>query len=166
MSRALACILLISLTSLVACHNNNAKRLGNPAYLPDNWLEVKTNSWQLKELPETSQNQLAEMHTRLRLERRGQYYNFFGNYKPETLEYIKSTLTQLDQDYLNLQYSAKAILANLTPEMSTLSQTYSEKTARISLTNNQNSRLIKDDWDKFLLLDKPSTLSVIPVVEN
>jgi len=165
MSRALACILLISLTSLVACHNNS-KRLGDPAYLPDNWLKVSINSWQLKELPETSQNHLSEMHARLILERRGQYYNFFGNYKPETLEYIKSTLTQLDQDYLNLQYSAKAILADLTPEMSTLSQTYSEKTARISLTNNQNSRLIKDDWDKFLLLDKPSTLSDIPVVEN
>jgi hypothetical protein len=50
--------------------------------------------------------------------------------------------------------------------MSTLSQTYSEKTAGISVTNNQNSRLAKDDLDKFLLLDKPSTLSIIPVVEN
>ena len=165
MSRALACILLISLTSLVACRNN-AKRLGDPAYLPDNWLEVKSTSWQLKELPETSQNQLAEMHARLTLERRGQYYNFFGNYKPVTLEYIKSTLAKLDQDYLNLRYSAKAIMANLTPEMSTLSQTYSERSARISVTNSQNSRLINDDWDKALLLDKPSSLSVIPVVEN
>ena len=167
MSRALACILLISLTSLVACSNNRwGKRLGDPSYLPDNWLQVEKNSWQLKELPETSKNQLSEMHARLTLERRGQYYNFFGNYKPETLEYMKSTLAQLDQDYLNLRYSAKAILANMTPEMSTLSQTYSERTARISVTNNQNSRLFNDDWDKALLLDKPSTLSVIPVVEH
>ena len=164
MNRTLTFLVLISLTSLVGCHS--AKRLGDPAYLPDNWLEVKSSSWQLRELPKTSQNQLSKMNARLTLERRGQYYNFFGNYKPETLEYIKSTLAQLDQDYLNLRYSTKAILANLTPELATLSETDSEKTARIAVTNDQNSRLIKDDWDKFLLLDKPSTLSKIPVVEN
>ena len=164
MNRTLAFLVLISLTSLVGCHSAN--RLGDPAYLPDNWLEVRSSSWQLMELPKTSQDQLSKMHARLTLERRGQYYNFFGNYKPETLEYIKSTLAQLDQDYLNLRYSAKAILANMTPEMSTLSQTYSERTARISVTNNQNSRLFNDDWDKALLLDKPSTLSIIPVVEH
>jgi len=164
MNRTLAFLVLISLTSLVGCHSAN--RLGDPAYLPDNWLEVRSSSWQLMELPKTSQDQLSKMHARLTLERRGQYYSFFGNYKPETLEYMKSTLAQLDQDYLNLRYSAKAILANMTPEMSTLSQTYSERTARISVTNNQNSRLFNDDWDKALLLDKPSTLSIIPVVEH
>jgi hypothetical protein len=63
-------------------------------------------------------------------------------------------------------YSTKAILANPSPEMKGIAETPSEDKAGIAVVNNVNDRLYVDDWRKVLLLDKPSSLTVVPVVQN
>ncbi len=62
--------------------------------------------------------------------------------------------------------STKAILANPSPQMDGLAETYPEDKAGIAVVNNVNDRLYVDDWRRTLLLDKPSALSVMPVVQN
>lgn len=59
--------------------------------------------------------------------------------------------------------STKAILANPSPQMDGLTETYSEDKAGIAVVND---RLYVDDWRRMLLLDKPSALSVMLVVQN
>ena len=50
--------------------------------------------------------------------------------------------------------------------MKGIAETPSEDKAGIAVVNNVNDRLYVDDWRKVLLLDKPSSLTVVPVVQN
>ena len=68
-----------------------------------------------------------------------------------------------------VRYSSKdadPILVDLTPNMDGLAQTYSENDAGIAVTNNANRRMKADDLRRFMLLDKASILSPMPVVGN
>jgi len=79
-------------------------------------------------------------------------------------QYVKTTIAELDEAFFNLQYSAEAILEDVTPEMKTLADSHSEFKAGIANVNNQNRRMIEADWRNARLLDQPSTLSEYPVV--
>ena len=149
---------------LSACQQTS--RLGNPRYLPSDWLNISSNAWQLRELPEENRVELENLQVKLNYERQGQYYNFFGKYKPSVQDEIDSTLMKLDQVYSNLQYSPKAIVDSLTPNMDGLSDTHSEREADNAVTKNANKRMIRDDWNRATLLDKPSALTPFPVVQE
>ena len=161
MKNILVAMLLVCLCALVACQRRT--KLGNPDFLPKNWITAKTTVWQVTKLPEENQKDLTDMKSRLMKERDGQYYNLFGRYKPETLEYIKVTVAELDGAYFNLAYSSEALLANLSPGMRTLPETHAEYAAQIAVTNNNNRRMLNADWRNARLLDHASTLSVAPV---
>jgi hypothetical protein len=150
----------------VLCGCNKTSRLGNPAYLPSDWLSVSANSWQIKELPEADQDKLRALQVKLSNERNGQYFNFYGTYKPEVLDEINTTTSQLDQAYLGMAYSSNAILSSLTPNMHGPSETHTENKAGIAVTNNTNHRMMHEDGNRFLLLDKPSTLTPMPIVRD
>ena len=162
MKKPILIALLVCTCFMVACQRRT--KLGNPDYLPKNWVSVKSTAWQVTKLPAPYQAELSGMKIRLAKERKGQYYNLFGRYKPETEEYVKTTIAGLDEAFFNLQYSAEAILEDLTPEMKTLADSHSEFTAGIANVNNQNRRMIEADWRDARLLDQPSSLSVYPVV--
>ncbi|MBT4530879.1 MAG: hypothetical protein HOC27_06700 [Phycisphaerae bacterium] len=162
--RLLVLLILTPMLLLTGC--NKTSRLGDPAHLPNNWLSMRPKAWQVRELPEVYRNELSALQVKLANERLGQYYNFYGKFKPSVLNEIKSTSTNLDQAYLNLAYSSKAILASLTPNMHGLGETDAENTAGIAVTNNANHRMMHDDGNRFLLLDKPSMLSPSPVVQD
>tara|TARA_B100000959_G_C14449247_1_gene406085 strand:- start:9 stop:503 length:495 start_codon:yes stop_codon:yes gene_type:complete len=162
----MAVLTIFSLTILVSFGCQTTSRLGNPKHLPDNWYTIKSTAWQVKELSDADRATLETLKTKMAEAREGQYYNFFGNYTPAMLDEIASTTKTLDQAYLDLQYSNKAILASLTPGLDGLSETDSEREAGIAVVNNQNNRMGKDDWNRILLLDKPSMLSEYPVVDN
>ena len=156
---------LLMLTILLSgC--NKTSRLGNPDYMPSNWLTVRYNAWQVKKLPEVYQNELSALKIKLANERQGQYYNFYGAYAPVIQDEIKTTSGRLNQAYLYLAYSSNAILASLTPNLSGLSETEAERAAGIAVTNNANHRMIHDDVNRIILLDKPSMLSPYPVVND
>ena len=155
-------IYFLALTvSITACQQTS--RLGNPKFKPDNWVTVKSTDWQVALLPERNRTDLEVMKTRLIAERQGQYFNLFGKFRPDTLEFIQTTTHSLDQAYLNLRYSNAAILENLTPEMRGLSLNYQEYEAEVGVTNNANTRMIDDDWRRILILDHASSLSPFAV---
>ena len=159
-------LLLTTSLSLAGCTKQTTARLGNPMYLPDNWLTVKATAWQFRELPEQSQNDLINLRAKLVEERNGRYYSFYGHLRPEVVEEIKATKESLNEAFFDLQYSSDAIMASITPNLRGLSDTYAENEAGIAVTNNANSRMLDDDAVRLLLLDKPSLLSTHPVVEN
>ena len=63
-------------------------------------------------------------------------------------------------------HSESAVLRNLTPNMNGLAETYSENDAGILVVNNANDRMIVDDLRRATLLDRPSSLSPFPVVQD
>ena len=67
---------IATLISSTSC--TKTSRLGDPTYLPDNWLSLRNTAWQITELPEINRVQLENLHIQLHKERQGQYYNFFG----------------------------------------------------------------------------------------
>lgn len=156
-------ISLLMLTFVVIAGCGRTSRLGQPQYMPSNWLTLRSNAWQVQELPDAYQKELSDLQIMLFKERQGQYYNCHGTYSPEVQNEIDATTSRLDQAYLNLQYSSKVILANLTPELNGLAETDAQRKAAIAVVNNQNKRMVKDDINRALLLDKPSTLSPYPV---
>jgi len=158
-------ILLCTLAVLVGCTNKYAK-LGTPQHMPENWLTIKPNAWQVRELPESYRTELAELRTKLERERDGQYYSFHGTFNPKVQNEIDTTIEQLNQAYLDLKYTSKAILASLTPGLDGLAETYSEREAGIAVTNNANRRLLKDDVNRALMLDKSSALSPYPTIND
>jgi hypothetical protein len=58
------------------------------------------------------------------------------------------------------------ILRNLSPQMDGLAESHAEDKAGISVTNNMNDRMYTDDWRRALMVDKPSALTPLPVVQN
>jgi len=156
-------LLAISI-SITACQRTSM--LGNPKFLPDNWVIAKSMDWQVASLPENNRIEFEVMQTRLIAERQGQYFNLFGKFRPNTLEYIQSTTRSLDEAYLNLRYSNAAIIGNISPEMKGLAETTSEHYAGIAAVDNENIRMSRDDLRRLFLRDKPSSLSPYPVIRD
>jgi hypothetical protein len=142
MKTTLSFSVLFCITIAFGCQQHS--KLGQLEYMPKNWLTVKTTAWQV---------------TRLANEHEEQYYVLFGSYKPATQEYVNKTIQELNRAYLDLQYSDKAIFANLTPNMGTLSETHAEIAAGAAIRENEHSRMFKSDVRNALLLDNPSRLN-------
>ena len=159
-------IAVLTLTVALSGCSTNTSRLGNPRYMPENWLATSPTTWQVKKLPEVNRNELANLIVKLNMERQGQYYSFFGNYKKSTQVEINSTIERLNQAYLNLQYSPDAIYGSLTPNLDGISNTYSEREAGDAVMKNENIRMSRDDWDRLWMVNHPSTLSPTPIVRD
>jgi hypothetical protein len=57
-------------------------------------------------------------------------------------------------------------LHNVTPEMSTLSQTFMEVDVDLAMVDNQNNRMFEDDLGRVWYTNRPSRLSPLPVVNT
>ncbi|HIO52851.1 MAG TPA: hypothetical protein EYN32_04300 [Phycisphaerales bacterium] len=156
-------LLAISI-SITACQRTSM--LGNPKFLPDNWVTAKSMDWQVASLPENNRIEFEVMQTRLIAERQGQYFSLFGKFHPNTFDYIQSTTRSLDEAYLNLRYSNAVIIGNISPDMNGLAETTSEHNAGIEAVDSENIRMSRDDLRRLFLRDKPSSLSPYPVVGN
>jgi len=157
---------IIVISILLNGCGNSMHHLGDPQYMPKNWLSLSENSWQFKELPEANKIELQDLKIKFAQAKQGQYYSFYQNYSPELLSEFDRVMDNLNQAYLELQYSNKAIAANLTPNMNGLAETRSQNDASIGVVNNENERMYIDDWRRLMLLDKPSSLTPYPITGN
>ena len=163
MKLALITTVIIFSILLNGC-SNSTTRLGDPRYMPKDWLSLSENAWQFKALPEANKIELHALKIKLIQSKEGQYFNFYQKYNPELLAESDGVINNLNRAYLNLRYSNRVIMANLTPGMNGLAETYSENDAGIAVVNNDNDRMYVDDWRRVLIIDKPSSLSPYPVV--
>jgi hypothetical protein len=62
--------------------------------------------------------------------------------------------------------STKDMLGNLTPNLHGLAQTHDENDAGVAVTKNTEWRQFDDDIRRALMLDRPSSLSPYPVVDD
>lgn len=62
--------------------------------------------------------------------------------------------------------STQALLDDLTPDMHGLAENHDENDAGVALTKNTEWRQFDDDLRRALLLDRPSSLSPYPVIDN
>jgi|GEM_PF-6798346 hypothetical protein len=164
MKIALLTAVALASVSLFGCQKSS--RMGNAADLPAKWSTANPKSWQVQGLPELSKDQLTVMQRRLSEEREGQYYSFFGTYNPTTLQYISTTSAGLDEAFLNMKYSSKVIIRDLSPNMEGVSSTYIENEANFAVIKDIEDRMLEDDWSRALLTDKPSSLSTVPIVQD
>jgi len=56
-----------------------------------------------------------------------------------------------------------ALRANLTPELYTLYQRPGDVLNEIAISNNENLRMLRQDWQRFTLTDRPSRLTREPI---
>ena len=73
---------------------------------------------------------------------------------------LKDSVTSSQDD------ETKAMLNNLTPDMHGLAETHDENDAGIAVTKNTEWRQFDDDVRRALMLDRPSSLSPYPVVDD
>ena len=159
-----AIVTITIIMTLIGC--TRTSRIGHPQFVPESWIALRSNAWQILNLPQTNKQELYDLQVMLANERNGQYYNFYGTYSPKVQSEIDATSSRLNQVFLDLKYSTKYILANLSPELDGLSETHAERKARIAVVNDQISRMSRDDLNRALLLDKASMLSPYPVVTD
>ena len=57
-------------------------------------------------------------------------------------------------------------LHDVTPEMSTLSQTYTDVDVDLAMVDNQNNRMFEEDLGRVWYTNRPSRLSPLPVVNT
>lgn len=60
-------------------------------------------------------------------------------------------------------YSYSNIARNITPEMSTLTERPVDVDRHIAVNNNQNLRMMNNDWGRIFYTHQPSRLSPYPV---
>ena len=67
-------------------------------------------------------------------------------------------------EYHSEDVTTRAIRLNLTPELVGLATSQDDNTNNDFIVRNLNARMVVDDWNRFWLLDKPSTLSPFPII--
>lgn len=67
-------------------------------------------------------------------------------------------------EYNSDDVTARAIRLNMTPELVGLATSQDDNTNNDFIVRNLNARMVVDDWNRFWLIDKPSSLSPYPIV--
>ena len=73
---------------------------------------------------------------------------------------LKDSVTSRQDD------DTKAMLNNLSPDMHGLAQTHDENDAGVAVIKNTEWRQFDDDVRRALMLDRPSSLSPYPVIDD
>ena len=73
---------------------------------------------------------------------------------------LKNSVTSSQDD------ETKRMLNNLSPDMHGLAKTHDENDAGVAMIKNTEWRQFDDDIRRALMLDRPSSLSPYPVIDN
>jgi len=67
-------------------------------------------------------------------------------------------------EYHSDDVSVRAIRLNMTPELVGLATSQDDNNNNDYIVRNLNARMVVDDWNRFWLIDKPSSLSPYPII--
>jgi hypothetical protein len=160
-SGALAVAVTLASTAFLAgCSTAQPTKISGSRDLPANWLKLSDGDWRVRALPEPTREYLVRVKENMAQEQQSSYYRFYGRYSDGLIKAMSDANEAATNAFLA---SPKMVNANLTPELYGTSETYNDVNWHFAANANQEWREMKDDWGRFWLTDKPSSLSPYPI---
>ncbi len=129
--------------------------------LPSDWTTLKASDWRMAYLDAPTRESLFLF----RKELQDQAAESDGSHA-----YSDATYTQLREmnDACNKSYCANAVVIgrDQTPELAGTSLSVNEAYMNSATVGDVDLRQVQDDWARFWLMNKPSTLSPYPIVNT
>ena len=129
--------------------------------LPSDWTTLKPSDWRMAYLDAPTRESLFLF----RKELQDQAAESDGSHA-----YSDATYTQLREmnDACNKSYCANAVVIgrDQTPELAGTSLSINEAYMNSATVGDVDLRQVQDDWARFWLMNKPSTLSPYPIVNT
>ncbi len=162
----LSCI-VVSAIVLTACQTPNQVNSVPLAKvqkdLPNDWISLKPDDWRMPYLDSPTRQSLLAMRKTLTAERATPAYESAGGYSEATYERIRQM-----NEMCNESYCANAVVIgeDLSPEFAGTALSVNEAYMNSTVVGDVNLRQAQDDWARFWLMNKPSSLSPYPIVNT
>ncbi len=129
--------------------------------LPSDWTTLKATDWRMAYLDPATRESLFLF----RKELSDQAVNSDGSSAYSDATYRK--LREMNEE-CNKSYCANAVVIGRdeTPELAGTSESINEAYMNSTTVGDVNLRQVQDDWARFWLMNKPSTLSPYPIVNT
>jgi hypothetical protein len=132
-------------------------------HLPDDWLTLPEGDWRVQAQSQTMQSYLARVRENMEAERRSPYFQFYGRYTDATLKQIAEANQLANTAFLT---SPKTINSGLSPELRGTAESYDETAWHFAANADANLRALQDDWGRFWLTNRRSSLSSYPMLQT
>jgi hypothetical protein len=151
---------------LAGCHSPT--RVEDPLTLkrgsmPESWVYESTRSGKVSALPRPLRNRLKSLREDMVVEQGSRYFSFYGHYTPAMQSRIDAMNAACTEAYL---VSDVVIASNLTPAMQSVAQTKADLWWDDQQIYDLQGREFVDDWRSLWLMDSPSILNRMPIVDT
>ncbi|MDA1008107.1 MAG: hypothetical protein O2800_03760 [Planctomycetota bacterium] len=154
-------LLASSILLLSACASQpTAGEASGKVDVPSDWFAVPAKDWRYQALSPETKSMLATTQATMLAEQSSSAYQFFLEYSTATKSLISKTNESATRNFLS---SWIVVSRNLTPEMDGLEQDWNDYTRNDNAINNANGRALRDDWARMWMMDKPTTLTPLPL---
>lgn len=133
------------------------------ADLPKDWIDLKPDDWRMAYLDSATRVSLLALRKDLTAERATPAYEKAGGYSELTYAKIRDM-----NEECNKSYCANAVVIgrDLSPELAGTALSVNEAYMNSDVVGDVDLRQMQDDWARFWLMNKPSSLSPYPIVNT
>ncbi len=133
------------------------------ASLPPDWVTLNSEDARVAYLDQATRRSLLDFRKALADERATVAYSFNNGYSNATYAKMKAI-----NDACNKSYCANAVVIgrDLSPELAGEGLSVNEAYMNSTVVGDVNLREAQDDWARFWLMNKPSSLSPYPIVNT
>ncbi len=130
---------------------------------PGYWIDLSPSDPKMAYLDSPTRQSLVAFRKSLEAERSTIAFGFHGGYSDATYTKMREM-----NDACNKSYCANAVVIgrDLTPELAGTSLSVNEAYMNSVTVGDVDLRQVQDDWARFWLMNKPSTLSPYPIVNT
>jgi hypothetical protein len=131
--------------------------------LPPDWITLKDEDARMAYLDPATRQSLFAFRKELAAQRESAAFEANGGYSNTTYAQMKAM-----NEACNKSYCANAVVIgqNLTPELAGQALSVNEAYMNSTVVGDVDLRQAQDDWARFWLMNKPSSLSPYPVVNT
>ncbi len=133
------------------------------ASLPADWITLSDNDGRLAYLDSATRSSLFQLRKDLDQERGTTAFSFSGGFSAKTY----ARMRQMNEE-CNKSYCANAVVIgrDLSPELAGEALSVNEAYMNSAVVGDVDLREAQDDWARFWLMNKPSSLSPYPIVNT
>jgi hypothetical protein len=131
--------------------------------LPADWISLNDTDGRMAYLDPATRQSLLELRKKMAAERDAPTFGLHGGYSNAMYAQMKAM-----NEACNKSYCANAVVIgqNLTPELAGQALSVNEAYMNSTVVGDVDLRQAQDDWARFWLMNKPSSLSPYPVVNT